>query len=318
MSNVEATAEDLATPSAGRVLKAERERRGLSEKDAADALRITMHYLRSVEADRYDKLPGAVFAKGYVRSYAQLLELNVDDIVSLYELSSSPQPEVARERTRTTFIQRMPRSSQATRSFPWLLASLIAFVVGFISVWAYSRYFASADELGGYSSVNQLPHLASDEVAPPQSSGVQVAATILRPAITAANSAPAAATTVTASAPQILAPAPQNSVAPVEPAVTAPVSNEDGRIIAVTHPGNDVLQIRFSGECWIEVSDGGTSSPVYRDIREAGDVLQITGAAPFNVLLGDAPYATVEFNGEVLDMSNQIRIDNSARLTVGL
>ncbi|MFN3163133.1 MAG: RodZ domain-containing protein [Pseudohongiellaceae bacterium] len=57
---------------------------------------------------------------------------------------------------------------------------------------------------------------------------------------------------------------------------------------------------------------------VYRDLRESGDILEVTGRAPFNVLLGDAPLANVRLNGTAIDVSDDIRVDNSARLTVGL
>ena len=346
MKDDEATAGDQPSCSAGVLLRAERERIGLSEKDAADALHITMHYLRSVEADRYDKLPGAVFAKGYVRSYAQFLKLDVDQILALYEGSLSPAPEVARERTRNTFIQRIP-DKKPSGSLPWTVVSVIAFVVGFVSVWAYSRYFASADELSVYSTVNQTSRLVSDaepQIAVRPQPGLQpmlagaavgvpgdtvneaVTGTALSGAAVEASIAdpepaneivnqqlPEAGAIDVAAAPESIDPVVDTVVAaPAEPAV----EDSAQRVIAVSNPGSDVLEIRFSGDCWIEVSDDG-AAPVYRDIRGAGDILQITGDAPFSVLLGDAVFATVEFNGEVLDMSSQIRIDNTARLTVG-
>ena len=78
-----------------------------------------------------------------------------------------------------------------------------------------------------------------------------------------------------------------------------------------------MLRISFTGESWIEVNDS-ESQQIYRDIREAGDVLEITGSAPFNILLGDAPFARMSLNGDEIDLAEDIRIDNSARLTVGL
>ena len=58
---------DLSTP--GARLRAERLRRGFDEDEIADKLHITRHYLRAIEEDAYDKLPGVVFARGYVRNY---------------------------------------------------------------------------------------------------------------------------------------------------------------------------------------------------------------------------------------------------------
>ena len=81
--------------------------------------------------------------------------------------------------------------------------------------------------------------------------------------------------------------------------------------------GSDVLLITFVGECWIEVSDS-FENLIYRDLRDAGNVLEIIGTAPFNVLLGDAPYVKMTLNGTVVDASGNIRIDNSVRLKVGL
>jgi cytoskeleton protein RodZ len=103
-------------------------------------------------------------------------------------------------------------------------------------------------------------------------------------------------------------------VAIVEQAVSPAT---EARVITVQADGSDVLRISFSGESWVEVNDGA-SNEIYRDLLEAGDILQITGTAPFNVLLGDAPFTELTFNGDEVDVSGNIRIDNSARLTVGL
>jgi len=94
-------------------------------------------------------------------------------------------------------------------------------------------------------------------------------------------------------------------------------TTDQPRVITIEAIGNDVLRISFIGESWIEVNDS-KSQQIYRDIREAGDILEIIGNAPFNILLGDAPLVSMSLNGDEIDLSADIRIDNSARLTVGL
>ena len=47
---------DLSSP--GARLKAERERQGFEEEELATKLHITRHYLRAIEEDAYDRLPG--------------------------------------------------------------------------------------------------------------------------------------------------------------------------------------------------------------------------------------------------------------------
>ncbi|MEC7079323.1 MAG: DUF4115 domain-containing protein, partial [Pseudomonadota bacterium] len=81
--------------------------------------------------------------------------------------------------------------------------------------------------------------------------------------------------------------------------------------------GKDTLKLSFSGTSWIEVRDSGDGER-YRDLRMAGDVLEIKGVAPFDVFLGDAPRIRLSLNGDDIDLSQEPRIDNSVQLTVGL
>jgi cytoskeleton protein RodZ len=98
--------------------------------------------------------------------------------------------------------------------------------------------------------------------------------------------------------------------------VAAQASNSD-QIIYVEAVGEDVLLINFSGESWVEISDT-SQGQIYRDLLVTGDRLEVKGTAPFDVLLGDAPFAELTLNGNTIDVSADIRVDNSARLTVGL
>lgn len=78
-----------------------------------------------------------------------------------------------------------------------------------------------------------------------------------------------------------------------------------------------MVEIVFSGESLVQIDDG-SARQIYRDIRTAGDRLQVNGTGPFNVLLGDASSAELHLNGKKIDFTESIRIDNSARLTIGL
>ena len=98
---------------------------------------------------------------------------------------------------------------------------------------------------------------------------------------------------------------------------TDEIETSESRVIEISAVGNDILRITFSGESWIEVNDSNANQ-IYRDIRGPGDILEITGNAPFSILLGDAPFTQLSLNGIEIDVSDDIRIDNSARLTVGL
>jgi len=79
-------AADSAAPTAvGALLRQSREGAGLNIADAARALRISQKYLEALEDGRHTDLPGTAYAIGFVRSYAEHLHLDSDEIVRRYK-----------------------------------------------------------------------------------------------------------------------------------------------------------------------------------------------------------------------------------------
>ena len=69
----------LMTP-VGETLRRERLKRNLELEEISRELKISTRFLQAIENDQYDKLPGGVFAKSFVRQYARLLGLDEEDI----------------------------------------------------------------------------------------------------------------------------------------------------------------------------------------------------------------------------------------------
>jgi cytoskeletal protein RodZ len=69
---------------AGEVLKKKREELGLGIAEVAELLRIKAEYLSSIEEDRFEKLPVAVYTVGYIRCYAAYLHIDPEPILSFY------------------------------------------------------------------------------------------------------------------------------------------------------------------------------------------------------------------------------------------
>lgn len=65
----------------GEVLKRARTRQGMEVRTAEDRTKIRTKYLRAMESDDWEVLPSPAYAKGFLRTYAQLLGLDADAIV---------------------------------------------------------------------------------------------------------------------------------------------------------------------------------------------------------------------------------------------
>jgi len=69
----------------GAILKAEREKMGLSLDQVARITKLRRHYVEDLENDEWDNLPAPVFVKGFIRSYAQALGLDETIIFDFYK-----------------------------------------------------------------------------------------------------------------------------------------------------------------------------------------------------------------------------------------
>jgi cytoskeleton protein RodZ len=73
----------------GAFLREARENTGRSVADVAQILRIRRVYLEAIEDGRFDELPGAAYAVGFIRSYATFLRLDVPTIVARFKEEAS-------------------------------------------------------------------------------------------------------------------------------------------------------------------------------------------------------------------------------------
>jgi cytoskeletal protein RodZ len=71
----------------GTTLRQRRETKRMSLAEVARVTRIPLSTLEAIEQDHFDDLPGEVFVKGFLKSYAQTLGLVADDVVARYAAS---------------------------------------------------------------------------------------------------------------------------------------------------------------------------------------------------------------------------------------
>lgn len=71
----------------GSYLKHERELRGVPLEEISGATKIHIRYLKALEENSFDQLPGEVFIKGYIRSYANTIGSDVEEMLNIYKES---------------------------------------------------------------------------------------------------------------------------------------------------------------------------------------------------------------------------------------
>ena len=88
----------------GERLKAARIEQGLSLEDIQQTLKIRLKYLQAIEDGRLEDIPGLVYARGFIRSYARLLSVDIDEDLARITTVASP--------LRAGAVRQEPISSQ--------------------------------------------------------------------------------------------------------------------------------------------------------------------------------------------------------------
>lgn len=99
----------------GDLLRRERERQNLSIKDIEKATSIRALYIDAIEKGEYKTLPGEVYAKGFVRNYANYLELNANEIVNAFNEEMHPQEEL-QESAGSSSVEEVRQEQSAERN----------------------------------------------------------------------------------------------------------------------------------------------------------------------------------------------------------
>jgi cytoskeletal protein RodZ len=70
--------------SVGELLRSQREKRKLTVEDVYKSIKVHPSYIRALENDDYSSFEGKVHAKGFLKMYAEFLNLNLDEINALW------------------------------------------------------------------------------------------------------------------------------------------------------------------------------------------------------------------------------------------
>jgi len=163
---------DLA--SFGEELRREREIRGISLKEIADATKISKRFLEAIERNDHRTLPAPVFTRGFVREYTRYLGLNADDMVTRYNVAAAGDDRIEKSAHLERLIQppviegERPRrsgaqASTARKSINFLVLVVLVAALVFVSWWAIQHKRAYFDLTRSEStpppSATAPPHL---------------------------------------------------------------------------------------------------------------------------------------------------------------
>ncbi len=253
----------------GELLKKERERQGFSIKDVEAATRIRAFYIEAIEKGDREALPSEVYVKGFIKNYAQFLQLDESECIQRYQsefaLQDPVEPAVQNHSNAAGSGGIAYQEEKEGSGSRLALLAVLLVGVGLAGGWLFfSDSGADRDKLPN-SAVQQSTAPASKPAAAPVKEKKS-------------ESVPAAAPGQTK--------APQGEPNPV----AVPAAGQS--------MGGVQIQAQFTDRCWMQViADGqvvyeGTAVSGENKVWKAKDKIFITA--------GNAGAVTITRNGQLL------------------
>ena len=274
--------------SVGSILREAREKLGMSIEDVAVQIKLAPRQIEALEADDLSKLPELAFVRGFIRSYAKILRLDVEGLLSTFhetnkDSAALPPPSVGVPYPDIT-------NTVQKQNLIWAgLGVLLAVLAVIFAVKNYTDPIPRSGDQQGASEVS------TSESAPDTGDEPVLAQTQVQKKTKAKSDSVEAK------------PSNPSSVALPETPVIIPLD-------LPPNPGE--LHVEFDGESWLEVKDRDGYILISK-LYEPGSDDVISGNMPFSVLIGHASTSRLYFENQEVDLIPHTRsLTDVAHLTL--
>lgn len=280
-------AEVFDTP--GQILRTQREKQGLSPKDIAKRTHLDIKIVESIEQDSDEGMPAATYVRGYLRSYAKIVGVDPDHIITLYNSDSpQPPPEILPEVKQPSQVS---SSDKPVKAFTYLITLGLVLL---LLIWYQSNFVVETSTINEPANYNSQTRI----------NGVDITYNVVNH--------PSSWQT-----PKNIPEVKSTSPATVKHDDTLELQSDNGEqsigIISIdgiqnkapssnTGTGPDTIDLEVKRDSWIEIIDANDKR-LFHDLAIGGEKLSIHGTAPFNVLFGFSPGVTIKFNGKAFNHS---------------
>jgi len=266
----------------GNLLRKARENRGYTLDDIQEITKIRKRYLEAIENGDYKVLPGSFYVRAFVKTYAETVGLNAEEVLRLYQ-KELPKPSDPYENMEPVVTRRSRREHHSDR-IGKVTVTLLMWLFPLVIIAVAYIYFANNAE--------RVP----DEVRPKpitqETEAPQPPETVLTGDGAAATPSPATPETT-----------PPPSAEPVR--LTLKETQRNIRYVEVSPAGPHMVEITVTGRCWIDVKEGGPQgTSIFTKEFQAEDTPQTISfelKGPLYVNMGRADNVTITVGGTAYD-----------------
>ena len=316
----------------GEKLKLEREKRKMSLEQISSTTKISTRLLQALEEDKFNRLPGGIFNKGFVRAYASALGLDEEQTIAEYLEASGDAPAMrvettsresghppARDRSTHDSPLRITdensgrleiRAEAASRGLPWGIFAVVLLIVALgLSLWNYRRLERERVAVPKAAPAMAAPAAAKTPEPAAASPSEQNASSPTThaaeppqggaPTPTAQNATPSAFPSANSSG--AIATAPGQILAAGAPQAAAKPEPTTQSVLPA--PGEFVVSIQAKDESWLSVLVDGKA--IGSETIQAGTERSFRARKLVSVKSGNVGALNFRLNGTTLPVSGE-------------
>jgi cytoskeleton protein RodZ len=279
--------------SIGETLRRERERRNLGLEQISRELKISARFLEAIEGEHFEKLPGGVFARSFVRQYARMLGLDEDEMAAEVQRAMEPQsgvPEFIQQSKSPEPDIRLPRveawQNVGDKSWSSSLPALALMVVVMLVC------------SGVYAWWQRHP-----SVIPREEPRAAVQTPAQAPAVQAPATEPAAAPPVSSTQPALQSSAQSAPVQPVQPPPSPRAAETtkppvEASVRPPVNAANAPVRVDVTADETVWVLAQGDGKYLFSGTLEANQTRTVQANDKVLLRLGNAGGVTITLNGK--------------------
>ncbi|EGQ9179255.1 cytoskeleton protein RodZ [Vibrio sp. Vb2880] len=302
MTEHENTNEVPLSIEAGTLLKNKRESLGMSQKQVADRLRLRISVIEDIENNRFESQQVATFTRGYLRSYAKFVGLDEKVVLTALEQTADAQPQ-EQEIEMQSFSRKTKDEKHNSRIMllTWVIGLVI---IGISAAWWWQNQQENSLTKEVTDSSVEAPQPTAQELADIDLMTAEelIASTPEEVASTNEGVAESTEAPVEQGADPLLTDTENTTSVDSEEPVAVIEAAEEEQPAPVVPEGMTLLTMKFKADCWIQVKDTNGKTLVSGTHKPGQDV-ELTGKAPFKVILGAPEGVTMTFASEPVDLS---------------
>jgi cytoskeleton protein RodZ len=304
---VDELCEDMEVVGPGLMLSEARKKLSLSVEEVSARLNFRTNLVEEIEKDIFDQSLPATFNRGYLRNYAKLVSVDINEVISAYDMLGVAEVQRSEMQSFSNLTEKQAEHSRLM----WFSYLIAAILFGLMVVWWLQEPKLSVNLFDNPKQEQEISNDVSNAADLSVAKNSVVALEQSKEQAIETDKVTKSVESTQKDPETTISEVKVDAVLEEQPTAKIETSTSTEQV-----PNISTAVFTFSGDCWVNIFDA-TGERIAWGVKKSGYVMTVTGEAPLKVTLGKPELATINFNDKPVDMS-PFNAGNIAKFTLPL